>query len=62
MNNTRISYAARPDATPESELSVLANVYSYLIQTHDSKRATESAQPCAGDTTSGTRRKEAEMT
>jgi hypothetical protein len=43
-------------------LDVLANIYAYLIGTHDSKRAAESAQPCAGDTTSGTRRKEAEMT
>ena len=30
MNNPRITYLPHPDATPESELSVLANVYAYL--------------------------------
>jgi hypothetical protein len=62
MSNPQITYTPHPDASPESELDVLANIYAYLIRTHDSKRAAESAQPCAGDTTSGTRRKEAEMT
>jgi hypothetical protein len=62
MNSPRIVHVPHPDASLESELDVLANIYAYLIRTHDSKRAAESAQPCAGDTTSGTRRKEAEMT
>jgi hypothetical protein len=36
MSSPRIVYVSRPDVTPESELSVLANVYAYLIKTHDS--------------------------
>ena len=61
MNNTRISYAARPDATPESELSVLANVYAYLIKTHDSKIAAEPAQSKTSKAKNSIRRREAEM-
>jgi hypothetical protein len=61
MSNPRITYTPHPDASLESELDVLANIYAYLIRTHD-KRAPEPAQPCAGDTTSATRRNEAEMT
>jgi hypothetical protein len=45
MNSPHIVYVPRPDATPESELSVLANVYAYLIKTHDSKKVAEPAQP-----------------
>jgi hypothetical protein len=62
MSNPRITYTPHPDASPESELDVLANIYAYLIRTHDSKRAAESAQPCAGDTTNSIQRKEAGMT
>ena len=62
MSNPQITYTPHPDASPESELDVLANIYAYLIRTHDSKRAPEPAQPCAGDTTSATGRKGAEMT
>jgi hypothetical protein len=62
MNNPRITYLPHPDATPESELEVLANVYAYLIKTHISKRAAEPAQPCADNTTSSIQRKEAGMT
>jgi hypothetical protein len=61
MDSPRITYIPSPDATPESELRVLANVYSYLIQTHDSKRAAEPAQPRTVNTKSSIRRKEAEM-
>jgi len=62
MSNRQITDTPHPDASPESELDVLANIYAYLIRTHDSKRAAEPVQPCAGDTTSGIRRKEARMT
>jgi hypothetical protein len=61
MNNPRIVYVPRPDVTPESELSVLVNVYAYLIRNHDSKRAAESAQLRTGEAQSSMRRKEAEM-
>jgi hypothetical protein len=44
MSNPRITYLPHPDATRESELSVLASVYAYLIKTHDSKEVAEPAQ------------------
>jgi hypothetical protein len=60
MNSPRITYIPHSsDATPESELSVLANIYAYLIKAHGSKKATESIQPRAGDAMSSIRRKEA---
>ena len=62
MSNPQITYTPHREVSPESELDVLANIYAYLIRTHDSKRTAEPAQPCAGDTTSSTRRKEAGMT
>jgi len=61
VNNTRISYAARPDATPESELRMLANVYAYLIKTHHGKKATKSAQLRTGEAKSSMQRKEGQM-
>jgi hypothetical protein len=39
MNNLHITYLPHPDATPESELRVLASVYAYLIKNHHSKKA-----------------------
>ena len=32
MDSPRITYIPHPDASPESELSVLASVYAYLLQ------------------------------
>jgi hypothetical protein len=49
MNSPRITYIPRPDATPEPELSVLANVYAYLIKTHNSKKAAKPIQPKTGE-------------
>jgi uncharacterized protein YfaQ (DUF2300 family) len=57
-----VIYTPRPDATPEAKSNVLVNVYAYLIKTHDSKRAAEPDQPCAGDSTSSIPRKEGGMT
>src|SRR5215207_9091563 len=34
----RISYRPLPDVTPESELEVLAAVYSFLIRSHENRR------------------------
>jgi hypothetical protein len=45
MVKPRIEYVQRPDTTPEGELSVLANVYAYLIMTSVSKKLAEPAQP-----------------
>jgi hypothetical protein len=61
MSNPQITYTPHPDASPESELDVLANIYAYLIRTHDSKRAPEPAQLRTGESKSSMRRKEAEM-
>ena len=38
-NNLRISYRPLPDATPQSELEALAAVYSFLIQSHENRKA-----------------------
>ena len=62
MDSPRITYIPRPDATPESELSVLANVYAYLIKTHDSKRSLKPPSSKTGEAKSSIRRKEARMT
>jgi len=56
-----VVYVPRPDATPESEASVLANVYAYLINTLDSKTAAKSAQSKTSKAKNPIRRKEAEM-
>ena len=32
MNNTRITYTVRLDATPETEISTLANVYRFVLE------------------------------
>jgi hypothetical protein len=43
MPSPRISYAPRPDTTPEDELNVLANVYSFIRQCAESRRDKEKA-------------------
>ena len=61
MDSPRITYIPHPDASPESELSVLASVYAYLLQNHDSEQAAKAAQLRTGEAKSSMRRKEAEM-
>jgi hypothetical protein len=34
MSSPRITYTSRPDATPEAELNVLANVYRFILDCH----------------------------
>jgi hypothetical protein len=41
MNSPRITYTSRPDATPEAELNVLANVYRFILDCHAKKGAAE---------------------
>jgi hypothetical protein len=43
MNSPRITYVQRPEATPEAELSVLANVYRFILDCHAKKKAAEPA-------------------
>ena len=40
----RIAYRSRDDATSETELNVLANVYAYLIKSHHNKKAAKPVQ------------------
>jgi hypothetical protein len=39
MNSPRITYVQRPEATPEAELSVLANVYRFILDCHAKKKS-----------------------
>ncbi len=41
MDSPRITYTSRPDATPEAELNVLANVYRFILDCHAKKIAAE---------------------
>jgi hypothetical protein len=41
VNSPRIIYTSRPDATPEAELNVLANVYRFILDCHAKKIAAE---------------------
>jgi hypothetical protein len=43
MNSTHITYTSRPDATPEAELAVLANVYRFILDRRAKKMAAEPA-------------------
>ncbi len=38
MSNVRITYAPRPDATPETEAAALAAVYHFLLDQHAKKK------------------------
>jgi hypothetical protein len=62
VSGVQVTYRPRPDATPESELSVLANIFAYLIKTHDSKKAAEPAQLKTVKAKDSIRGEEAEMT
>jgi hypothetical protein len=37
--NPHVTYAARPDATPEGELAGLSAVYEFVIRAHEQKKA-----------------------
>jgi hypothetical protein len=39
VSSSRITYAPRPDATPEAELPVLAAVYKICLESHAKKNA-----------------------
>jgi hypothetical protein len=43
MDSPRITYTSRPDATPEAEVNVLANVYRFIFDCHVKKMAAEPA-------------------
>jgi hypothetical protein len=44
MSSTRITYAPRPDATPEAEIATLATVYRFILsKSNASQKAVEPA-------------------
>jgi hypothetical protein len=51
VDNPRIAYAPRPDATPEGELNALANVYRYVLN----KNAAGMTSTNGGDAMKGSR-------
>jgi len=34
MSRPRVTYTARPDATPEGKISALASVYAFVLRKH----------------------------
>lgn len=46
MSEARITYTARPDATPESERETLASIYAFVLRTHQERqKAATSSRP-----------------
>ena len=46
MSEIPITYASRSDATRESEIAVLANIYAFLLQTHRARqKAAHTSRP-----------------
>jgi hypothetical protein len=45
MSSPRITYTSRPDATPEAELNVLANVYRFILDCNANKKAAPASGP-----------------
>ena len=43
MDNPRIEYVPLPDATPESELWCLVNVYAFLLEGSQKQKAVKAA-------------------
>ncbi|MBA3426749.1 MAG: hypothetical protein H0U04_19920 [Rubrobacter sp.] len=39
MSSPNVTYASRPDATPEGELSALSAVYRFILDAHPMKEA-----------------------
>ena len=59
MGRPSITYASRSEATPEAELNVLANVYRFILDSHEKKMAAEPApEPGGRDDVSITNGKE----
>ncbi len=45
MSEARITYKPRPDATPETELKMLASIYAFVLRTHQERQETFSPSP-----------------
>jgi hypothetical protein len=47
VGSPRITYVARPNATPETELSALVAVYKFVLDCHAKKEAAPENRPDA---------------
>jgi hypothetical protein len=47
MSGSVVTYAPRPDTTPEAEVSALANVLRYVLDCHANKEAAPESRPDA---------------
>ena len=47
MDSPSVTYATRPDATPETEITVLANVYRFVLDCSARKEAAPESRPDA---------------
>ncbi len=45
MSEPAITYAPRPDATPEGEMSALAKIYEYVLNCSNAKEAAPESRP-----------------
>jgi len=45
MSGSVVAYAARPDVTPDVEVSALANVYKFVLDCRTKKEATRPGSP-----------------
>ncbi len=45
MSSPHITYATRPDSTPEGEMNALANVYRFILDCHAKKEAAPASRP-----------------
>ena len=43
VDKPSVTYTPRPDATPEAEVNVLANVYRFILDCHAKRMAAEPA-------------------
>ena len=48
MSSAPVTYSQRPDTTPQTELSALANIYKYVLDCHSKKEATHPGSPDDG--------------
>jgi hypothetical protein len=53
VRSSRITDAPRPDATPETEISVLARIYEFVLDCRAKKEDARSGVPDDGTTVQG---------
>jgi hypothetical protein len=43
MDSPHIAYVSHPDSSPESEAEVLANVYAFILEAYENRKAAEAS-------------------